>query len=174
MNSKTSVNKLGRKKSHRDAVKRNLLTSLVIYERIQTTAARAKALRPAFDRLISDAKKDQHLALRSLSQQLYDDKALKKVLDVLVKRFAKDESGLTSLYKIGKRKGDNAQMVQVMVKGYLYKEVGKRTKKGEAKKKEKEAKQTETTAQEVRRDESMRSQVMGAGMRGKAKSRSGI
>lgn len=136
MNSKRNIHKLGRKKSHRESLKKNLLTSLVLYEHVTTTKARAKAILPIFDRLIADAKSQDYPAQRKLTQTLFDENAIRKVNEVLVDRFKDETSGFVQMFKLGRRKGDNAEMVKLMVKGYEYKDIGK---KQAPKKKEKKA-----------------------------------
>ncbi|KXK26206.1 MAG: 50S ribosomal protein L17 [candidate division WS6 bacterium OLB20] len=94
---------------------------------------------PLFDRLITDAKSQDHLSKRKLEQVLFDENAIRKVNEVLVDRFKDETSGFVRLFKLGRRKGDNAEMVKMMVKGYQYKEIGKKdssaAKAGDDKKK---------------------------------------
>ncbi|MBW7953610.1 MAG: L17 family ribosomal protein [Candidatus Dojkabacteria bacterium] len=176
MNSKISTKKLGVKKSHRKALKANLLTSLVLYEHITTTRAKAKAVLPMFDKLIKQAKKGGYLASRSLEQSLNDANAVRKVQDVYLERFKKDNNGLVHVFKLGNRKGDNAPMVKLMVKGYEYKEIGTKKDKKADKKEEKqdtvEVKQSRPI--DAKKDLTAKSQTSSASALGKAKSRSGI
>lgn len=135
MNTKTNIAKLGRKKSHRESLKKNLLTSLVLYEHLKTTQSKGKALVPLFDDLIKQSKKEKHLAERNVGKALFDQNAVMKVLEVFAERFKDQNSGFIKMFKLGKRKGDNADMVQLFVKGYAYKDIGTEVKK--AKKSEK-------------------------------------
>jgi large subunit ribosomal protein L17 len=174
MNSKKNIYKLGRKKPHREAMKKNLLTSLVLYEHVQTTKAKAKSILPLFDKLIKTANKTEALATRGLRQMLFDENAIKKVNEVYKERFKGQSSGLVKYFRLPRRKGDNAELFQLFVKGYAYKDIGKLTKK--AKTSNEEAKQVKTDAKvEFNKNVAPQgSQVKGAGMQGKAKSRSGI
>lgn len=104
-------NALSRKKDYRNNVVRNLATSLILYEEIKTTKAKAKALKPALEHLIVIAKKNDLRARRILEGYLFDKNAVKKMLEVLVPRFQKTNSGFIKTYKLGSRLGDNAEMV---------------------------------------------------------------
>jgi len=108
-------NKLNRGASHRKATIQNLLKSLVEYELVQTTDARAKELRRHADRLITLAKRDTRHAFRQLESKLGDRDLAHKVFDELVDRepIAQRDSGYVRLIKVGNRKGDNASITRV-------------------------------------------------------------
>lgn len=108
-------NKLNRGSSHRKATIQNMLKSLVKYELVQTTDARAKELRRHADRLITLAKRDSRHAFRQLQSKLGDRDLAHKVFDDLVDRGAISErdSGYVRLIKIGNRQGDNAAITRV-------------------------------------------------------------
>ena len=101
---------LSRKYANRKSTLRNLATSLVLYERIKTTTPKAKELKPIVERLITVAKADDLTARRRLMAYLFDEKAVKKCLEVLVPRFKKINSGFIKTYKLGTRIGDGAEM----------------------------------------------------------------
>lgn len=106
--------KLGRKKDNRNHLVRNLMTSLVLYEKIVTTEAKAKTLKGEIDRLISNAKSQESLtARRNLIKVLYDSNAVKKTMEVLVPRYAERKSGFTRLFRLGVRVGDGAPKFQI-------------------------------------------------------------
>lgn len=110
------MRKLGRKKAHRNHVLRNLLTSLVLYERITTTESKAKDVKLLFDKIISRAKKQNELTgRRMLDAVLFEKNAVKKIYEVLLKRFEKRNSGFTKIYKLGPRVGDGAQKVIIEI-----------------------------------------------------------
>ncbi len=179
MNSKTGFNKVGIKKSHRESLKRNLVNDLIIYEYLTTTAAKSKLVLANFDRIIGIANGDKtdHEKVRTLEQFLHNDTAVAKIMEVFTKRFASEKSGLVRVYKVGNRKGDNADMVKLMVKGYVYKEVGKKVAAKPVKKAGKvEAKTENKLAAGVQtpKNVSAKSQVAGSAAAAKVKTRSGI
>lgn len=104
---------LDRKKAPRQALIRGLATNLVLYEKIQTTDARARALRPFVERLITTGKSGDLNARRELIRVLYTPNAVKKVLEVLSPRYKTRPGGYTRILKLGQRKGDAALMVQI-------------------------------------------------------------
>ena len=109
------ISKLGRQADHRALLIRNLATSLVEREKIQTSAAKAKALQPVFEKIIVNVKKkaDDREAIRYLKSVLLTEKAQKKTLAELKKRFADRSSGFTRITPIGLRKGDATPKVQI-------------------------------------------------------------
>jgi large subunit ribosomal protein L17 len=106
--------RLNKKPDHARSLQRNLVTALLLYETIRTTRKQAKVIQPMIDRLISDAKKKTPFnAIRSLNMVVTDKNASRKVMEVLVKRYAKRASGFTSLVPAGARKGDGAAIVDL-------------------------------------------------------------
>ncbi len=104
---------LDRKKAPREALLRNLATSLVIYEKIKTTKAKAKVIKPIVERLITAAKSNNLTARRQLLKVLYHQKAVKKALEVLGPRYKDRKGGYTRIIKLNRRQGDGAEMVQI-------------------------------------------------------------
>ena len=104
-------NSLSRKKDNRKSLLRNLATSLVLYEEVKTTEAKAKAVKPIVEHLIAIAQKDDLAARRKLLSYLFDKKAVKKVFEAIVPRYKKLNSGYVLSYRIGKRKGDSASLM---------------------------------------------------------------
>jgi large subunit ribosomal protein L17 len=104
---------LGRKKAPRESMFRNLASSLVIYEKIITTEAKAKAIRPIVEKLITIGKENTLTARRKLLQYLYVENAVKKVLEVLSPRYKDRKGGYTRIIKIGERQGDGAKTAQI-------------------------------------------------------------
>lgn len=92
---------------------RGLAQNLVLYEKIKTTEAKAKALRPYIERMITTAKKGDLTARRSLMKDLTTDGAVKKMLEVLGPRYKTRAGGYTRIVKIGPRQGDGAEIVQI-------------------------------------------------------------
>ena len=104
---------LGRKKGPREALLRNLATSVVLFERVQTTRAKAKAVQPIVERLVTLGKTKQKAGIRELRAVLTTDGAAKKVVEELAPRYATREGGYTRIVKLGRRQGDAAEIVQI-------------------------------------------------------------
>ena len=101
---------LGLKASHREALLRNLLLSLLKHERIQTTIARAKELKRYADPIIELGKNKGVEQIRKIRKSVHDKEALKKLFDIYGPRFKNRSGGYTRIYKIGVRHGDCAEM----------------------------------------------------------------
>lgn len=101
--------KLGRKTPHRKAMLRNMATSLVMHERIQTTLPRAKELKTVVEKLITTAKKGGLSARRALGSYLFGHEAPQKACTDLAKRFASTPGGYLRIIKQTVRKGDHAE-----------------------------------------------------------------
>jgi large subunit ribosomal protein L17 len=101
---------LSRTPSHRRAVLRNMATSLFRHERIETTTAKAKELRPYAERLITLAKRGDVHARRLAGRKIADREILTKLFDDIAPRFADRPGGYTRILKVGSRKGDAAEM----------------------------------------------------------------
>jgi len=104
---------LDRKKAPREALLRNLATSLVIYEKIKTTKAKAKVLRPIVEKIVTSGRKNDLATRRQLIKFLYHKKAVDKVLEVLGPKYKEKKGGYLRLINLGNRKGDGAEMVQI-------------------------------------------------------------
>jgi large subunit ribosomal protein L17 len=102
--------KLGRKKAHREHMLRNLTTSLVLYERITTTEAKAKEIKPIIDHIITISKKGDLASRRSLLAYLFDTNAVKKSIEVLAPRYSDRNSGYTRIFHLEPRLGDASKM----------------------------------------------------------------
>ncbi len=101
-------------RDHRLAVMRGLATSIILFEKVKTTQARAKQVQPIVEDLISKAKKkDPVMAIRQIGQVVLDDKASKKLMEVLKDRYKDRTGGYTRIVKLGNRAGDAAEMVQI-------------------------------------------------------------
>ncbi len=110
MRHQVSGRKLGRTTSHRRAMFRNQLASLIEHERIRTTLPKAKELRPLAEKMITQGKRDS-LHARRLVRRWVDDRSLiKKLFDEIAPRFAERPGGYTRIIKLGPRRGDGAEM----------------------------------------------------------------
>lgn len=110
--------RLGRTKSARIALRRNLIKQLFTHERIQTTQAKAAAIRGDAERLITLAKNsesgtpEQKVNARRLAvSKLGDNQMIKRLFDEIAPRFATRNGGYTRVTKLGPRLGDSAEMV---------------------------------------------------------------
>jgi len=101
---------LSRKTAYRKSTLRNLATSLFLYERIKTTTAKAKEIKPVAEHLLSIAKAADLNSRRKLMSYLFDENAVKKVIEVLVPRYKDLNSGFVKSYRLGARLGDGADM----------------------------------------------------------------
>ncbi len=102
--------KLGRTKPHREAMLANMAMSLLTHRVIRTTDAKAKALKPVVDRIISTAKKNDLSAKRQVAKKVRDKKVFKKLFDEIVPQFEGRNSGFSRIIKLGVRRGDGAPM----------------------------------------------------------------
>lgn len=102
--------KLNRTKAHRRALFANLAANLIKHEQIKTTLPKAKDLRPVVEKLVTLGKKGDLAARRQALAFLYDDAIVKKLFDVLGKRYASRNGGYLRIIKAGYRYGDAAPM----------------------------------------------------------------
>lgn len=102
--------KLSRKSGPRRALFQGLAISLILRGKIQTTLAKAKALRPKVERLVTSGRKNTLASRRHLLKILNNDKAVKKLLAELGPKYAARKGGYTRIIKIKQRRGDCAKM----------------------------------------------------------------
>ena len=105
-----SGRKFSRTKAHRKAMFRNMASALFLHERIQTTDAKAKSLRPWAEKLITLVKRGDLHARRVAATYLADPVALEKLFGELGARFKARPGGYTRILKLGTRLGDAASM----------------------------------------------------------------
>jgi large subunit ribosomal protein L17 len=129
MRHRVAYRKLGRVTEHRIAMLRNQASALIEHERIQTTVARAKELRPFVERIISVAKRSLDApegsargvtARRTVARDLQDREVVTKLFDTIAPRFADRAGGYTRLLRIGYRRGDSAEVAEVELVGSEY------------------------------------------------------
>lgn len=105
-------NKLSRDSAHRKALLMNLSKELIEHERIKTTQAKAKAVKPEIEKLITLAKRgDLHARRQALSTLAQDKFAVHKLFTEVAPRYAERPGGYTRILKIGQRPGDATEMV---------------------------------------------------------------
>jgi large subunit ribosomal protein L17 len=107
--------KLSRDAAHRKALLANLCIEVIDHERIKTTEAKAKAVKPEIEQLITLAKKgDLHARRQAMSTLQHPDKGvIYKLFEEIAPRYADRPGGYTRITKLGPRKGDNAPMVKI-------------------------------------------------------------
>lgn len=129
MRHRKSGRKLGRNSSHRDAMFRNMVTSLIEEERIQTTVAKAKELRRIAEKLITQGRRNalstiesaaadereqltmaRVAAVRQAARVVRNRDALQKLFGEVAERFIDRPGGYTRIIRVGRRLGDNAEM----------------------------------------------------------------
>ena len=107
------LRKLNRTSSHRQAMLRNMMNSLLTHEAIKTTVPKAKTLRKVVEPMITLAKKDSVANRRLAFDRLRDRDVVTKLFNELGPRFAQRPGGYTRILKMGFRVGDNAPMAFV-------------------------------------------------------------
>ena len=104
--------KLSRDSAHRKALMMNLSKEIIEHERIKTSAAKAKAVKPEIERLITLAKRgDLHARRQALSVLAQDKFAVHKLFEDLAPRYADRPGGYTRILKLGPRRSDSTEMV---------------------------------------------------------------
>ena len=139
--------KLGRTGAHRDAMFRNLVTSLLEHERVQTTDAKARQIRRIAERMITLGKRGDLHARRQAASYLMTAAALKKLFEDVAKRFTQRAGGYTRIVRTGWRLGDGADLAVLELIGtqVLQKHAEARAKRIESvrQRQEQEAKKAE-------------------------------
>lgn len=103
--------KLGRSQSHRDALLANQIVSLIEHNRIKTTLAKAKAVRPLAERMVTLGKKNTlHARRTALAYLMHNEDAVRKLFAEVAPRSATRQGGYTRIVKLGFRKSDAAPM----------------------------------------------------------------
>jgi large subunit ribosomal protein L17 len=124
--------KLGRNTAHRRSLLRNLVTSLIIEERIETTLPKAKALRPNVEKMITLGKRGDLAARRQAASYLMTKDAVSKLFDTIGPRFGDRNGGYLRIVRTGFQKGDGADKAFVELLGSEQVIDEKRQKRAEA------------------------------------------
>lgn len=106
-------NHLGRKKAHRDALLLNLSNSLITYKRINTTLAKAKALRVFVEPILTRSKDNTTHSRRMVFADLQNKDVIKELFDVVAPKIADRPGGYCRIIKTGFRKGDGAETAMI-------------------------------------------------------------
>src|SRR5256885_2943610 len=110
MRHQNNTMKLGRSADHRRALLANQVCALIEHQRIKTTLAKAKAVRPLAERMVTLGKKGSIHARRTAFATLRQKDAVKKLFDDIAQRSAERNGGYTRIVKLGRRKSDSAPM----------------------------------------------------------------
>lgn len=145
-----AVNHLGRKSGHRKALLANLASSLILHKRINTTVAKAKALRSYVEPLITKSKEDTTHSRRVVFSYLKDKNAVAELFRTIAPKIAERPGGYTRVLHTGFRRGDAAEMALIELVDFNEAALASAAKT-EAKKttRRSRAKKTETPVQEA-------------------------
>jgi len=132
MDHRSSINKLGRNAAHRKALLRAQAVALFRYERIRTTAPKAKESRKLAEKLITRAKVDSVHNRRIAARAINDGRILDKLFKDIAPRYSQRPGGYTRILKMGKRFGDASEMVILELMDR--KDIERKRKKKEAQK----------------------------------------
>jgi large subunit ribosomal protein L17 len=126
--------KLKRDAGSRKSLLRNLVTSVILEERVVTTVTKAKAVKPLIDKMITLGKRDTLHSRRQAASFLETPKSAKKLFDTLGTRFGQRNGGYTRIVRLGFRKGDGAEQAMIeLVGSELVKRAAERAKRKEEK-----------------------------------------
>ena len=124
--------KLKRDSGSRKSLLRNLVTSVILEERVVTTVTKAKAVKPLIDKMITLGKRDTLHARRQAASFLETPASVKKLFDTLGTRFGQRSGGYTRIVRLGFRKGDGAEQAMIeLVGSELVKRAAERAKRRE-------------------------------------------
>ncbi len=151
-----AINHLGRKSGHRKAMLANMATSLIMHKRIQTTVAKAKALKMYVEPLITKSKEDTTHSRRMVFSYLKNKEAIKELFGVIAPKIADRPGGYTRVLHTGFRLGDGADMALIELVDFNEaalasgkKEAKKSTRRSRAKKAETPAEAPAQAAEEA-------------------------
>jgi large subunit ribosomal protein L17 len=125
--------KLGRNTSHRRALLRNLVTSVIIEDRVETTVAKAKAVRPLVEKMITLGKKGDLHSRRQAHAFLMTDDSVKRLFETVAPRYGDRQGGYLRIVKAGFQKGDGAEKAFIELLGAEKQLDEKREKRAEVK-----------------------------------------
>jgi large subunit ribosomal protein L17 len=130
--------KLGRNTSHRRALLRNLVTSILLEDRVETTITKAKAARPHVERLITLGKKGDLHSRRQALSYLQTREAVTRLFDTVAPRYGERLGGYLRIVRTGFQKGDGAEMAYIELLGAERELDEKRQKRNEIRAKRRE------------------------------------
>jgi large subunit ribosomal protein L17 len=130
--------KLGRNTSHRRALLRNLVTSILLEDRVVTTVTKAKAARPQVEKMITLGKRGDVHARRQALAYLMTDDAVKRLFETVAPRYGDRQGGYLRIVRTGFQKGDGAEKAFIELLGAEKLLDEKRTKRAETRQKRRE------------------------------------
>lgn len=133
MRHRKTINHLGRQTGHRRAMLANMASSLILHKRIETTVAKAKALRVYVEPLITKSKEDTTHSRRTVFAYLKDKEAVSEMFRVVAPKIAERPGGYTRILKLGFRPGDAADMAMIELVDFNETALAASTKKEEKK-----------------------------------------
>ena len=139
--------KLGRNTSHRRALLRNLVTSVILNDRIQTTITKCKASRPLVEKMVTLGKDGSVHARRQALAYLMTPESVDRLFATVAPRYADRNGGYTRIVRIGKRQGDNAEVAYIELLGAEQELSEKAQKRADARQKRREEMQKQMEEQ---------------------------
>lgn len=147
MRHRKAGNKLGRNTSHRRALLRNLVTSILVEDRVETTLAKAKAVRPLVEKMITLGKKGDVHSRRQALAYMMTDESVTRLFATVAPRYTDRQGGYLRIVKAGFRQGDGGEKAIIELLG-AEKELGaKQQKRDELKAKKREELQKQLAEQ---------------------------
>jgi large subunit ribosomal protein L17 len=144
--------KLGRNTSHRRALLRNLVTSIIINDRIETTLTKAKASRPLVEKMITLGKNGSVHARRQALAYLLTPQSVDRLFSTVAPRYAARNGGYSRIVRLGPRKGDSAEVAVIELLGAEQELSEKAAKREEARAKRREELQKQLEEREPGED----------------------
>ena len=130
--------KLGRNTSHRRAMLRNLVTSIILNDRVETTITKCKASRPIVEKMITLGKNGSVHARRQALSYMMTPESVDRLFSVVAPRYGSRPGGYLRIVRTGVRKGDAAEMAYIELLGAEHELSEKATKRAEARTKKRE------------------------------------
>jgi large subunit ribosomal protein L17 len=143
--------KLGRNTEHRRALLRNLVTSLIMEERVETTVTKAKAMRPHVEKMITLGKRGDVSARRQAAAYLMTREAVDKLFETISPRMGDRNGGYLRIIRGGFRKGDGGEIAFIELLGSEKLQAEKRKKRAEVRKKR--AEETRKAMEEAQKEQ---------------------
>src|SRR6201746_159004 len=139
--------KLGRNTSHRRAVLRNLVTSVILMDRVETTITKCKATRPIIEKMITLGKNGSVHARRQALSYMMTPESVDRLFNVVAPRYATRPGGYCRITRLGARKGDAAEMAYIELLGAEHELNEKAQKRAETREKKREEMQKQMEEQ---------------------------
>jgi large subunit ribosomal protein L17 len=143
--------KLGRNTSHRRALLRNLVTSVIVEDRVQTTVAKAKAVRPHVEKMITLGKKGDLHSRRQALAFLQTDSAVTRLFETVAPRYGDRQGGYLRIVRTGFQRGDGAETAFIELLGAEKQLEAKAQKRADVKAKKRE--QLEKELEEAKKEQ---------------------